>query len=115
MSRSRRLSLAPALASQAPYPHPPLPPTRTTTTTPPPTTQGYDSAGFAVDGDVEGQVLICREVGKVAALRKKVYESSGITDFGKPFLNHTSMAHTRWWVSLPPPLFVGGGSIARHA
>lgn len=57
--------------------------------------RGYDSAGIAIAGDEPGEIKIIREVGKVAALKKKVFESSGL-DFTKTFLNHTSMSHTRW-------------------
>jgi glucosamine--fructose-6-phosphate aminotransferase (isomerizing) len=36
-----------------------------------------------------------QQVGKVAALRKKIQETSGL-DLQKTFVSHTSMAHTRW-------------------
>ncbi|XJO73997.1 hypothetical protein BDV3_004884 [Batrachochytrium dendrobatidis] len=55
--------------------------------------RGYDS--IAIDGDQEGTALIYKEVGKVAALRKKIVEDKTI-DFSKTFVSHTSMAHTRW-------------------
>ncbi|KND04079.1 glutamine-fructose-6-phosphate transaminase (isomerizing) [Spizellomyces punctatus DAOM BR117] len=57
--------------------------------------RGYDSAGIAIDGDEEGQVLIHKQVGKVHALRKKINEDKSL-DFTKTFVSHTSMAHTRW-------------------
>ncbi|CEP11279.1 hypothetical protein [Parasitella parasitica] len=55
--------------------------------------RGYDSAGFAVDGDDEG-IVIMKQVGKVAALRKLVDEQP--LDFAKPFISQCGMAHTRW-------------------
>ncbi|RKP20552.1 isomerising glucosamine-fructose-6-phosphate aminotransferase [Rozella allomycis CSF55] len=57
--------------------------------------RGYDSAGVAVDGDKDGEVLIFKQVGKVAALRKLIEESK-TNDMNRKFLSHTSMAHTRW-------------------
>ncbi|KAJ3379869.1 glutamine--fructose-6-phosphate transaminase (isomerizing), partial [Lobulomyces angularis] len=58
--------------------------------------RGYDSAGIAIDGDTEGcDALLFKEVGKVAALRKKIFATEGL-DQGKTFLAHTGMAHTRW-------------------
>ncbi|KAH8548021.1 glutamine-fructose-6-phosphate transaminase [Umbelopsis sp. PMI_123] len=56
--------------------------------------RGYDSAGVAVDGDTEEEVMIVKQVGKVAALRKLIDEQK--VDFGKTFISHCSMAHTRW-------------------
>ncbi|KAI8975662.1 glutamine-fructose-6-phosphate transaminase [Mycotypha africana] len=55
--------------------------------------RGYDSAGFAVDGDIE-DTLIIKQVGKVAALRKLTDDQP--LDFSKPFISHCGMAHTRW-------------------
>ncbi|CAO3663574.1 unnamed protein product [Rhizopus stolonifer] len=55
--------------------------------------RGYDSSGFAVDGDNDEAVII-KQVGKVAALRKLVDEQP--LDFEKPFISHCGMAHTRW-------------------
>ncbi|KAK4512407.1 uncharacterized protein ATC70_003106 [Mucor velutinosus] len=55
--------------------------------------RGYDSAGFAVDGDNE-DILIMKQVGKVAALRKLVDEQQ--LDFSKPCISQCGMAHTRW-------------------
>nr|KAJ3420639.1 glutamine--fructose-6-phosphate transaminase (isomerizing) [Polyrhizophydium stewartii] len=55
--------------------------------------RGYDS--IALDGDQEGQVLIYKQVGKVAALRKRIDEDKNL-DMTKTFVSHTSMAHTRW-------------------
>ncbi|KAI9297711.1 isomerising glucosamine-fructose-6-phosphate aminotransferase [Neoconidiobolus thromboides FSU 785] len=57
--------------------------------------RGYDSAGVAIDGDNENEVLIFKEVGKVAALRK-IIDSQTEVNFGSTFSSHTSMAHTRW-------------------
>ncbi|KAI8997469.1 glutamine-fructose-6-phosphate transaminase [Pilobolus umbonatus] len=55
--------------------------------------RGYDSSGFAVDGDKE-DITIMKQVGKVAALRKLVKEQT--VDFNKHFISHCGMAHTRW-------------------
>ncbi len=54
-------------------------------------------SGFAVDGDKEdrSEVLLFKQVGKVAALRKLVGEQKSL-DMDKKFLYHASMAHTRW-------------------
>ncbi|KAJ3054392.1 glutamine--fructose-6-phosphate transaminase (isomerizing) [Rhizophlyctis rosea] len=49
---------------------------------------------IAIDGDKEGEVHMLKQVGKVAALRKKINEQP--LDFSKEFVSHTSMAHTRW-------------------
>ncbi|KAK9760340.1 glutamine--fructose-6-phosphate transaminase (isomerizing) [Basidiobolus ranarum] len=57
--------------------------------------RGYDSAGLAIDGDNENEVLIYKQVGKVAALRKEIQDQVNL-DVSKSFLNHVSMAHTRW-------------------
>ncbi|KAK9765769.1 glutamine--fructose-6-phosphate transaminase (isomerizing), partial [Basidiobolus ranarum] len=57
--------------------------------------RGYDSAGFAIDGDNENEILLYKEVGKVAALRKLTEEQANL-DVTKTFLSHTAMAHTRW-------------------
>ncbi|CAO3623588.1 unnamed protein product [Cunninghamella echinulata] len=56
--------------------------------------RGYDSAGFAVDGDSDDSTLIIKQVGKVAALKKLVNEQP--VDFEKTFISHCGMAHTRW-------------------
>eukprot|EP00842_Homolaphlyctis_polyrhiza_P004185 jgi/Hompol1/4768/HPOL_003866-RA len=50
---------------------------------------------LAIDGDNEGEILIHKQVGKVAALRKLINEDKSL-DFTKTFVSHTSMAHTRW-------------------
>ncbi|KAI8642243.1 glutamine-fructose-6-phosphate transaminase [Parasitella parasitica] len=55
--------------------------------------RGYDSAGFAIDGDVE-DIVIMKQVGKVAALRKLVDEQP--LDYEKPCISQCGMAHTRW-------------------
>ncbi|KAI9136077.1 hypothetical protein BKA69DRAFT_1106436 [Paraphysoderma sedebokerense] len=57
--------------------------------------RGYDSAGLAIDGDNPGDVILFKQVGKVAALKKKIAESKDC-NFSKTFISHTSMAHTRW-------------------
>lgn len=48
-----------------------------------------------MDGDKEGDVLIFKQVGKVAALRQKVAEQKDL-DVSKVFISHCGMAHTRW-------------------
>jgi hypothetical protein len=45
--------------------------------------------GIAADGDTEDSVLIVKQVGKVAALRKLIDEQK--VDFGKTFISHCSM------------------------
>jgi glucosamine--fructose-6-phosphate aminotransferase (isomerizing) len=57
--------------------------------------------GLAIDGDTADQVLIFKQVGKVAALRKKIQDAKGV-DMTKTFVSHTSMAHTRWATHGPP-------------
>jgi glucosamine--fructose-6-phosphate aminotransferase (isomerizing) len=49
---------------------------------------------LAVDGVTEEDIVICREVGKVSALRKLVY-SQGF-DLDQVFVSHAGIAHTRW-------------------
>ncbi|UZJ52201.1 hypothetical protein CBS101457_001521 [Exobasidium rhododendri] len=56
--------------------------------------RGYDSAGIAVDGDSDKEVLVFKQVGKVQALRSHIAESS--VDFDKTFISQVGMAHTRW-------------------
>ncbi|KDN40950.1 isomerising glucosamine-fructose-6-phosphate aminotransferase [Tilletiaria anomala UBC 951] len=56
--------------------------------------RGYDSAGCAVDGDTEKDVLIFKQVGKVAALREHIAQAP--VDLAKTFASHMGMAHTRW-------------------
>ncbi|KAK9464204.1 uncharacterized protein V1516DRAFT_669854 [Lipomyces oligophaga] len=56
--------------------------------------RGYDSAGLAIDGDKPDEVLLFKEVGKVAALRK-LYASSKINN-DRLFDSHVAIAHTRW-------------------
>lgn len=56
--------------------------------------RGYDSAGLAVDGNEDKEVLIYRQPGKVAALRKKVEDAK--IDLDKEFDCHAGIAHTRW-------------------
>jgi predicted glutamine amidotransferase len=50
--------------------------------------------GLEVDGDKEDEVLMFKEVGKVASLRK-LLEGAKI-QLDKTTLNTTGMAHTRW-------------------
>ncbi|KAF1815999.1 glutamine:fructose-6-phosphate amidotransferase [Eremomyces bilateralis CBS 781.70] len=56
--------------------------------------RGYDSAGFAVDGDKKNEVLAFKEVGKVAKLREMIEEAK--PDLTKVFDSHAGIAHTRW-------------------
>ncbi|CAG8548024.1 10787_t:CDS:2 [Ambispora leptoticha] len=56
--------------------------------------RGYDSAGIAIDGETTEEVYIYKQVGKVAALKKYISEQQ--CDFGKEFVSHCGMAHTRW-------------------
>ncbi|RKP06251.1 isomerising glucosamine-fructose-6-phosphate aminotransferase [Thamnocephalis sphaerospora] len=65
--------------------------------------RGYDSAGLAVDGASEEDIVICREVGKVAALRKVV--DAQTFDFSKVFVSHAAIAHTRWATHGQPTTF----------
>lgn len=62
--------------------------------------RGYDSAGLAVDGDLDKEVLLFKQVGNVQALRKHITESS--IDMSKSFVAHAGMAHTRWATHGPP-------------
>lgn len=64
--------------------------------------RGYDSAGIAVDGDKEdhSEVLLYKQVGKVAALRKLIDDQA--PDGARRFLYHAGMAHTRWATHGPP-------------
>lgn len=63
---------------------------------PPPSSLALTTAhtGLEVDGDSDNEVLIYKQVGKVAALRKLLQESKIQLD--KTSLNTTGMAHTRW-------------------
>ncbi|RHZ62688.1 glutamine--fructose-6-phosphate transaminase (isomerizing) GFA1 [Aspergillus thermomutatus] len=56
--------------------------------------RGYDSAGFAVDGDKKNEVCAFKEVGKVAKLKELIEESK--PDMTKTFESHAGIAHTRW-------------------
>ncbi|OMJ19625.1 Glutamine-fructose-6-phosphate aminotransferase [isomerizing] [Smittium culicis] len=56
--------------------------------------RGYDSAGISIDGDSPKEALIYKQVGKVAALRKHIYETEKEFDF--VYSSQVGMAHTRW-------------------
>lgn len=56
--------------------------------------RGYDSAGIGIDGDNAGEVILYKEVGKVAGLKKLIAESPA--DATKTFVSQASIAHTRW-------------------
>ena len=74
--------------------------------------------GIGIDGDGPGApVILFKEVGKVAALRKHIADavasptpgnhkaSTDKVDMNKMFLSQTSMAHTRWAThGVPSPL-----------
>ena len=51
--------------------------------------------GIAVDGNTEGDIMLFKQVGKVAALRTKIDAQTDL-DTAKRFVSHTGMAHTRW-------------------
>ncbi|KAJ3071801.1 glutamine--fructose-6-phosphate transaminase (isomerizing) [Podochytrium sp. JEL0797] len=57
--------------------------------------RGYDSAGIAIDGDNDSEVLLLKQVGKVAALRAKIDGNKSL-NIDKTFMSHVAMAHTRW-------------------
>lgn len=58
-------------------------------------THNTHRSGLAIDGDKEDrtETLLFKQVGKVAALRKVIYDTKGL-DMNKKFLYHTSMSHT---------------------
>ncbi|KAG8905021.1 glutamine--fructose-6-phosphate transaminase (isomerizing) [Tulasnella sp. 403] len=56
--------------------------------------RGYDSAGIGIDGDKPGQVILVKQVGKVASLRKLIDDTN--LDGTVPFVAQCSIAHTRW-------------------
>ncbi|KAG0050370.1 glutamine--fructose-6-phosphate transaminase (isomerizing), partial [Linnemannia elongata] len=49
--------------------------------------RGYDSAGLAIDGDGDKEVLIFKQVGKVAALQKLISEQTTI-QWDRTFTSH---------------------------
>ncbi|KAI8808583.1 hypothetical protein BJ742DRAFT_807891 [Cladochytrium replicatum] len=57
--------------------------------------RGYDSAGIAIDGEGDNEMLIFKQVGKVHALRTRINNEISL-DTTKTFNSHTAMAHTRW-------------------
>jgi len=57
--------------------------------------RGYDSAGLVIDDNTPNEVIILRQVGKVAALKKLIAEQKAL-DLTKEFVSHCGMAHTRW-------------------
>jgi glucosamine--fructose-6-phosphate aminotransferase (isomerizing) len=68
--------------------------------------RGYDSAGhfniilgLCVDGDET--ILVLKQVGKVAALKKYINEQPNL-NLIKKYSSHTGMAHTRWATHGPP-------------
>jgi len=56
--------------------------------------RGYDSAGIAIDGDKEGDVLMFKEVGKVAKLKELIEEAK--PDRQATFVSHAAISHARW-------------------
>ena len=62
--------------------------------------RGYDSAGIGIDGDRPGEILLFKQVGKVAGLRKHLTEPN--VDKSKSFLSQVSIAHTHWATHGPP-------------
>ena len=52
------------------------------------------STGIGIDGDNAGEVVLIKQVGKVASLRKLIDETP--IDMNKTFVAQCSIAHTRW-------------------
>lgn len=58
--------------------------------------RGYDSAGVAVDADVNGhEVTIIKKKGKVKMLEDEIMNQEDL-DFDLEFTTHIGIAHTRW-------------------
>ncbi|XP_013794545.1 glutamine--fructose-6-phosphate aminotransferase [isomerizing] 2-like isoform X2 [Limulus polyphemus] len=58
--------------------------------------RGYDSAGVAIDADVEGkQIEIIRRSGKVKMLEDTIWSRQDL-DLEQSFNSHVGIAHTRW-------------------
>mmetsp|Transcript_27434 Transcript_27434/g.30554 ORF Transcript_27434/g.30554 Transcript_27434/m.30554 type:complete len:691 (-) Transcript_27434:43-2115(-) len=57
--------------------------------------RGYDSAGVAVDSDVDQAITLFKQTGNVAKLCELVNEQT-LLDITKKLDNHTGIAHTRW-------------------
>lgn len=56
--------------------------------------RGYDSAGMALDGDAVDEVILFKQVGKVAELKKLIDQAQ--PDMHKEFMSSVSISHTRW-------------------